>query len=236
MISDTKFSLPEGREVILTVGSQNVFEVLKTSNTKLVKTPTLVYTDDLTLSINTSYKNLVATTNNTLLTLLSGAFPGVVPSGQFALQGLQIWENTEVLEFSLSVTLYMIDDARNDVVITALSLAQLCVPYKNTKENGKAGYGLIPPGPNIKDVLQLAGLTESNVDKNDNRNFANGGLLSIQIGKFMKIENIVITKVEPTFSSILDEDYNPVSCTLSIDFRTVEVVTTNMLQNMIGGL
>ena len=234
------FFIPEGREVKILLGTSNVFEeLMKSSNGKLTRIPKLVYTDSTALSISSTYKNLVEAQGSTLLTLLSGATNGMIPSGQFALQGLQIWESTDVMEFSLTVSLYMVDDAKQDVVIPAISLSKICVPTYARNKEGSQGWGLIPPGPNIVTILNLVGAdaVASKFSSEDNRNMANtGSLLSVQIGNYLRIDRVVMTKVEPTFSEILDENYIPTSCTLDITFRTVEVVTTDMLQQFIENM
>jgi len=235
-------NIPEERKIKFLLDGTDVFEHLKKDMSNLVTPVNLIYTDDTTLELNSKFSNLLNIKGSNLLTLLSGATGGVVPSGQFGIQGIQVWEETDPIEFSLrSVELHMgKNGGKTDVVIPALALSKLTLPsYKG--EDNKKGMSLIPPGPDLKDVLKLVG---SSIGINDlfgngrDKKSANqgGGLLTVQIGKFLTISNIILTKVEPTFSSILDEDGMPIHCKLQIECRTVEVATTYMITQIINNI
>lgn len=235
-----KLNIPAGRQVVITSNGNDIFNSLQSTTPGLALPVQLIMTEGVTLKISSQYKNLVEAQSSTMLNLISGLTKGVVPSGQFGLQGLQIWESTDVLDFSLTCELHMATSGRADVVLPALALSKICVPSYN-KSGISAGWGLIPPGPSLKDILGLVKATLDKTDDFGNRQISKdpkqgGGLLGIKIGKYLNINNIVVTKVEPTFSEILDEDYMPVSCKLNIDFRTVEVVTTDMLDKIITNL
>ena len=231
-INDEKFFVAPNREVKLLAGQSSVFNILK-EVTEPEKVH-LIYEDETSLNIKSDYENPVDIGGNKFLNLASLMTNGFVPSGQFAVQGYQIWKQTDVLEFSLNLQLHMVDSGLNQVVIPALALSKLCVPAKKNEKDPIWGQSLVPPGPSLKTFLAQAGI---NIKVDDSENYAQNGIqgnpLHVQIGRFLKIDNVVMTKVEPTFSEVLDEDYMPVSCSLAIDFRTVEVVTTNMLDQMI---
>lgn len=228
--SNSTFFIPEGREVKLLIGEKNVFDVLG------VPDPTnthLIYDDEISLNIKSDYENLIDVGSNKLLNIASAITDGFVPSGQFAVQGMQIWKSTDVIEFSLNVEMHMINSGKNQVVLPSLALAKLCVPSKKNSGLG-AGQSLIPPGPNLNDILRMIGssITIKSGGDEANGNIQGGGLLHVRIGKFLSIDNVVLTKVEPTYSKILDDEYMPISCKMSLDFRTVEVANTEMLQSM----
>jgi len=234
-------NIPEERKIKFLLDGTDVFEHLKKDMSNLVTPVNLIYTDDTTLELNSKFSNLLNIKGSNLLTLLSGATGGVVPSGQFGIQGIQVWEETDPIEFSLSVELHMgKNGGKTDVVIPALALSKLTLPSYKGGDN-KKGMSLIPPGPDLKDVLKLVG---SSIGINDlfgngrDKKSANqgGGLLTVQIGKFLTISNIILTKVEPTFSSILDEDGMPIHCKLLIECRTVEVATTYMITQIINNI
>ncbi|MGD9678178.1 MAG: hypothetical protein AB7V16_07415 [Vulcanibacillus sp.] len=230
-------NIPKERKIVLKLNEKDLFEELKKDIPQLATPVDLIFTDEVTLQLTSKYGNLIQVKGSNLLTLLSGATNGIVPSGQFGIQGLQIWEETDPIEFTLSVELHMKTSGFSDVVVPALALSKICLPsYKSG--DSKKGISLIPPGPDLRTVLNLVGssigVTELFGSGKEKKSEAEGGgLLTIEIGKYLTIPNVVVTKVEPTFSNILDEDYKPVSCKLSITFRTVEVATTYMISQMI---
>jgi len=231
-------NIPESRKVVFMLGKTNLFEELKKNTPKLKKVPDLIYTDETTIQVSSQYGNLINIKGSNLLTLLSGATNGVIPSAQFGLQGLQVWESTEPLEFSLSVELHMKNSGTDDVLIPALALSKVALPsYKGG--DSKKGMMLIPPGPDLKDVLSLVGasigvdaLFSGGREKKEAKD--GGGMLSVKIGKFITIPNVLITKAEPTFSKLLDEDGAPVSCKIQLSFKTMEVATTYMIEQLIN--
>lgn len=231
-------NVPDHKRVIITQGGVDVL-----ANAGLPKA-VLVFDDELALNISTDYGSIIETKPSTLLNLLAGgaSFLGNnVPSGQFSLQGLQVWKDTQPLEFNLGLKLYMDTSGVLDVVRPAIVLAKLAVPSKTEDSKGNLGFGLIPPGPTIQDILNLAGVTQdSDVGKILNT-FAGflgvgiknrSGLVDVEIGKFFFLRNCVLTKVVPNFSEAKDEDLAPIYCELSIDFRTSEVATTQMLDGL----
>jgi hypothetical protein len=228
------FNFPKYREVILSVGGKNIFSEL--TNSQNIH---LVLDEETSLEIKTSYKNIIEVKGSNLFSLLSNSFTiggtkGVIPSGQFALQGTQIWESTDVISFSLELKLYMTTSGYNDVLRPSLELAKWAVPSKKQSKNKILGNSLIPPGPNLADILQQLG-----VEVNSEKSFLgislsdSKGVLNVQIGKHLQIDNVVITSVVPTYSAALDEDYAPVKCSLAVSFQTLEVATTDMIEGIL---
>lgn len=213
-----------------------------------------IYDDDLSLSISSTYDDLLPSTKGSnLLTLASGSlqFGGKtdIPSGQFALQGFQIWKSTEPLEFNLNLHLYMKESGITDVVVPSLRLSKYSVPSKSEKSIIPGIGGLIPPGPTINDILSLANVNSSDQttikgilnaiglsNRVDDKGRPISGLLDVEIGSFYMFRNCVLTKVVPTYSEAKDEDLAPISCDLSVDFRTAEVVTTEMIDTWIPSI
>ena len=234
------FNIPKERKVVLKLGESDLFEELKKDMPRL-KTPVdLIFDDDVTLQFSSKYGNLINIKGSNLLTLLSGATNGLIPSGQFGIQGLQIWEETEPLDFQLTVELHMKKSGIDDVVLPALALSKVCLPSYKGGDNQK-GMALIPPGPDLMDVLKLVG-SSIGLDKlfssgrEKKASSQGGGILTVEIGRYLTIPNVIITKAEPTFSKTLDTDYAPVSCKMTISFRTTEVATTYMVSRLIDRL
>lgn len=230
-MKDDKFFYLDGREVILKAGSSNIFNLLNVPEPNKIR---LFYDEETALNFKSEYENLVELGGTKFLNIASAATGGFIPSGQFASQGFQIWKSTDVVEFSLTVTLHMQDSGLNQVVIPSLALSKLCVPSKKDSGNKTFGQALIPPGPDLQVLLSTIGIE---VGEGDKTSYNVEGVvrdpLSVTIGKFLTVDNVIITKVEPTFSDVLDEDYMPVSASISIDFRTIEVANTDMINKMI---
>lgn len=231
-LTDDKFFALEGREIVLKLGATNVFNALKLKDASKIH---LMYDEGTSLAFSSEYENLVELGGNKFLNIVSASTNGFIPSSQFASQGFQVWKETNVLEFSLTASLHMYDSGLNQVVKPALALSKLCLPSKSNEQNKIWGQSLVPPGPNIQVLLSTIGIE---VGKEDATDYSVEGVirdpLSISIGKFLTIDNVIITKIEPSFSEVLDEDYMPVSCDLSIDFRTTEVATTNMVDKILS--
>jgi|WetSurMetagenome_2_1015567.scaffolds.fasta_scaffold75634_2 hypothetical protein len=243
MLDYTSYFVPNGRELIIKSGGKNIFDAF--SNAKDIH---LLLTEGASLKVSSKYTNLIDIKTSPLLNLLSSTFKvgdTSLPSGQFALQGLQIWESTDPISFSLDVKLNMVNSGKDDVLKPALHLMKATLPSKNS-ESSLFGQCLIPPGPNIGKILELSGLDAQGLQQAISAVMGGVGIplemkdpsgtFIVEVGSFLKIENVIITDIEPKFSEELDEDYCPISCDLSIGFQTAEVATVQMLENMISSV
>lgn len=175
--------------------------------------------DDVSIKCSSKFGPLWEAQPNNLANLLSSSFG--LPSGQFALQGAQIWQSTDPLTLSFNGTRYMDNNSYHDVVEPAKILTGLCLPSlsgsKDTvafkmeqfvgKTVGLKLATLIPPGPNIQTLLNAfsdqsyAGTgtfldwLKSKIDLGGNYR----GLFTVNIGKFEFI-GCVAKSVTPTFS------------------------------------
>jgi hypothetical protein len=233
-------NIPIDKQIIITTGSQNVFEALRGEIPSL-RVPKLIFNEQVSLNFSSKYGDLAQAQGSNLLTLLSGFTGGKVPSGQFGIQSLQVWQGTEPLSFSLDVELHMVDSGKHDVLIPALALTKLCLPsYKGSGD--KRGMALIPPGPDLGYILQTVIQSSMVLSElfNDGQSIKSpsngGGIVSIQFGRMFTLQNVLLTKIQPTFSILKDEEGMPVNCKLSMEFTTMEVATTAMVQGMITGI
>jgi hypothetical protein len=246
-VNDSTFFIPPGRTIQITKSTKtggsstpNIFSMLNCGGT-------LLYEDDFAFKAKSNYKSLIDGKGSTLLNLVAGATG--LPSGQFALQGLQAWENTESIEFSISARLLMQTSGYADVLVPALSLVKAMVPTKADGALPILGQSLIPPGPNLRTLLALVGVQGSYINSffewtqgvskalgltsTDAISDLNGCLWDVRIGSYIVIPGCVIKEVEPTFSAMLDSDYCPISCDISIGFATCEVATVQMINTML---
>jgi len=227
-------SIPDGRELkIFTEDGLNIFKDL--SAEKDIK---LIVDEDISLNISSTYAPLVPANQNTLLSLISGSFTFFgqsVSTGQFKQQGLQIWKSTEPVSFTVTAQLLSQSNSQLEVVEPVKTLIKLTLPELRSKKNGDTGWGLLPPGPNITNII-----TEEQQEALNSLPILNlkesRGVLGIQIGRYMRFNNVVITKAVPTFSGLVDEYGGPISCQLSLDFVTTEIATTDLIENSLKSI
>ena len=211
----------------------------------------LIIDDEFSIKANSDFGELWEASSNNFLSLLSSTYN--VPSGQFALQGAQIWKSTDPIDIDIKVTLQMDTDPFIDVVYPTLVLTQTCLPKIGESTTGKfleeklnlKLKTLMPPGPNLNTLFNL-------MKKNGGDNFAmNGeilggndgrnGVYNVKIG-FATFYNVIIRTVEPSFSKTMavslvkSNKLYPSSAELSISMRTMEVATTDMMKTIIDSL
>lgn len=226
------YEIPSNRRVIISNANQDILNGYP-----------LFIDDDYSFKFNSKFGTLWESQSNNLLNLLSSTLS--MPNGQFAEQGMQIWQSTDPMGLDLSVKLEMDTDAKNDVMRNALVLMQTCLPTKqdmNTTNGLMASLPLklttlIPPGPNLLKITDsiFKDKEKGSKFKESFATTASRGTYTVTIGKF-KLNDMIITSVEPTFSSMVDEEGYPTSCKLSMSMSTFEVATTDMLKNMVSEL
>lgn len=218
----------------------------------------LVLDEDTTIKCNTKFGPLWQAQPNNLTSLLSSSFG--LPSGQFALQGAQIWQGTDPLTMDFTGTLYMDKDSYTVVSKTQV-LMGTCLPHLGDKNTmSKVSFGLeqiankvlgislqtlIPPGPNIQTLLSsMASLDDSGnpqglfallASKTDLSSKVRG-MFTIKIGQFT-FDGCVIKSVTPTFSKAMAKsstknNYYPISAKLNISFETIQVATTGYINSI----
>ena len=209
----------------------------------------LIMDDDFSIKVSSKYGQLWESSPNNLMTLLASSFN--VPSGQFALQGSQIWQSTDPLDLNINVNVEMDTDPYYDVVYPSLTLMQTVLPsYPDGSEGGVLGTiestiekhfnlklkTLVPPGPNIQSFVRIMSSNRNSSALLAQRE-GGKGLYTVKIG-FATFNNVIIKNVEPTYSkeysySESKRNYFPVSASLSIEMCTMEVATTNMILGII---
>jgi hypothetical protein len=212
---------------------------------RLVTQKPLILDEELSIKANSKYGELWQSTPNDLMNLLAGAFG--IPSGQFTLQGVQIWQSTDPISLSFEVELQMDTDPYEDVIIPTRDLMSLVLPKKSKITIGKETANsnlklstLIPPGPNVQAIVNLI--------KSDNKvaNVASKllerfgtdsrGVYKVVVG-YATFNNVIITSVEPTFSKEMaysnsKRNYFPSSASLSVQISTMEMATTDMMDTI----
>lgn len=228
---------------------------IRDSNGDVLGNYPLIMDNDVSIKASSSFGQLWEGSSNALMTLLSSSLG--LPSGQFAMQGTQIWKSTDPITFNLNANLEMDKDPYKEVVMNTSILMNLCLPSlatdKQTIARGIEDFAekhlnlklktLIPPGPNLQALMSSMGNGNEEVQNilKNNRYTESKGVYDVNIG-FLKIPNVILKSVEPTFSKIYSKSPSkpnkkyPIRAELSIEFTTMEVATTNMITQIFSNI
>lgn len=222
--------------------------IYRSGNVPIFESP-LIMDDEFSIKTSSKFGQLWEASPNNFLNLLSSTFN--LPSGQFALQGAQIWQSTDPIDIDVKVTLEMDTDPYVDVVEPTYLLLQTCLPKIRSNTATEAEnfitqqlnlklQTLIPPGPNLNTLINLmandknkVGINTELLAGNDGRN----GVYNVKIG-FATFYNVIIKSVEPSFSKTMAVSLRksnklfPCRSDLSITMTTMEVATTDMIVTM----
>lgn len=200
----------------------------------------LILDEEVNIKVSSKYGPLWEGSSNNLMSLLSSSYN--IPSGQFALQGLQIWQSTDPIKLSFTVHIEMDTNPLNDVINPTRELMSEVLPtYGNgTKLLNMNVEGaiekkfnlklktLIPPGPNLQTIVN-----EMSVEKHANAKASN--TFNVTMG-WVKFKNMIITGVDPKFSKdvcyVNNKPY-PISAEVSLELSTIEIATTDMINEML---
>lgn len=218
----------------------------------------LILDDEFSIKVNSKYSELWQGSSSGFMNLMASGFG--LPSGQFALQGVQVWESTDPIEISITVKLEMDTDPYIDVISPVITLMNKTAPsepknpsYASDTESDAKGLKklfnnlklktLIPPGPNLQAIWNaISGekeVSEGAISKFLDKFNGAKGVFDVDIG-YAHFYSVIIKSVEPTFSkematstSHLNKRY-PSSASLSIEMCTMKVATTRMISSIFG--
>ncbi len=182
----------------------------------------LTLDSELSLSLKSDFSALMGNKANAFLSVISGAVrdtTGFGLSGQFKELGFKMWTGTDPVQFAFTVLLNMKHSAKTDVWDPAKILMKLPLPMEAQGTNnsgGTGGFGLLAPGPSI--------LTAAGFDTKF------GAKYSFRCGAFY-LSNVVVEKVEPSFSTEVDDAGYPTWCSLTIDVTSLFTATTRMIDD-----
>lgn len=204
--------------------------------------------DPITISINSRFEPLF-NNNRGIAGLLGGEstlnilgikFPLNFATNFGGLQnmGYQVWKQTDPLHLSITTELSMEYSGKEDVLEPIKKLMSYTLP-----SIGSDDVLLIPPGPGLQEFITqsipenlLAGinarLEELDVTATQYKKVIGepNPVLSIRIGDYILLQNILITSVVPTFENTYDDKGFPVKATVSMDIVTQATPTTKMLE------
>lgn len=218
MAATSTIVVPRGKRVYFNQGGAPI---------KNTEDAIFILEEPLTLSLNSTFTPLVGGGAPKAFTVLSGITRDVVNfsfSGQWKQLGYMVWERTDPLSTTFTLSLKMRTNALADVVMPAKALMKLPLP-EETGGGGVKGLGLVPPGPSVLDALNGGGEEGS----------ATGGrLITCRIG-FVRLPGVVVKRVEPTVSEECDSEGNPVWIKLVVDISTIFTATSKLIDGFAAG-
>jgi len=154
--------------------------------------------------------------------LVNAFTSGTTYGGYFKAQGVNIWESTSPLSFSITIALYMENSGKEQVMDPTRELMKLVVPDEQ-------GGFLLPPGPSAIKAFgdALAGMT--NGKSGPSSAIPDYTTYKIVIGNYLYLDDIIITRAEPIISSDTDTEQNPIWSKVRLDIQTTTTCTKQMI-------
>jgi len=181
----------------------------------------LVLEEDITISLSSNFSPLFGGGDTKALNVLGSlarefSRGKIAFSGQFKQLGFQMWGGTDPLAFTATLGFYMgstdANDARVEVYEPMIALSSLPLP-----EEGRVG-NLIGPGPSVTAALGKTRNTQQRI-------------ISLEIGKILRVSSIIVKRAEPTWSNETDENGYPVTGKIQLDINSLFTATVGMLQD-----
>jgi hypothetical protein len=199
-----------------------------------------VLTEDLTINLNSDFKELMSDLKNEItqgidiagatLRSLTGGRLGF--SSQFKQFTTQVWNRTDPAQFSLNVEFHRTfndPDKPKDVSgenVMAIVRKFLQVPLPS---EGPAG-NLIPPGPSPIEGIGLDELVDSVTGGSSATNSGARGIVNVTVGN-MVFRRLLMRKAEPIFNKYTDDSGYPISCRVSFEFISIWAATHQMVSD-----
>lgn len=209
-------SIPKGKQVRF---HRDGRPIEGTENAKMI------LEEDITITMSSSFSPINKGNSSPMFSMLSGLLRdrgmntvAGWASGQFKQLGFQTWTGTNPLKTTISINLFMENDAYEDVVRPALALAKLCLPME------VAGGALVAPGPAI---------TSAYTGDSESENAEIGKLTTCYLGSYT-LRNVIVETAQPTFSKQIDQNGYPISAKVELSITTVFSGTSQMVDEMLG--
>ena len=150
---------------------------------------------------------------------------GITKDASFVFKEASIprWAGTEPLQMSLNISFYQdqTDASGQSIYVATQKLISWSLPTDEGGEGGNAAWkGLKPPIPSDATVL----IREASDYRNKSNNFIN-----LKIGNILKLNKVIITQVDATYSTNSNQASYPVSIKLLLQIRTLSASTVGLL-------
>lgn len=123
----------------------------------------------------------------------------------------QIWQSSDPIKFSFPFTFVAVSDAKKQVRDKVSSLTKCVVPYVMNSVMMRA------PGPTLTS------------------NGTSGRNITLQVGKFIRLENCIIRSIDAQFDSLMGADGIPMKAKVTIDIESFfACFTTQDVDKMFG--
>lgn len=210
---NTSIDIPRGKKLI----------ILDKAVSFPVSGGPMLLDEDIQFTLSSTFSPVIQNAGNIYFNLIGGLIERYTKfgvSGQFKEFGFQVWESTDPLSFSPTVSFYMDTNAKTDVYDRAIDLVSLPLPTDARKGEG---IGLIGPGPSVATVLGA----EVGVKR--------GKELSMQVGNILYVGDIIVKKAEPVFSTDTDENGYPIWAKVRLDIISLTTATVYMIKTRYKG-
>jgi hypothetical protein len=142
---------------------------------------------------------------------------GLGKSTKTQLASAQVWSGSAPIDITIPLEFYADKDPRKEVIQPIINLTKMALPRKSGDTKG----GLFtPPGPRIfrKNTRKFSKLSD---------------LINIDIGNFMNFNKVIITSVNPTFTTRdMTQNGKPLKSSCEITFRTMFSLTGDDFETM----
>ena len=137
---------------------------------------------------------------------------------------VQVWDGSTPIEMTVPLELVAEFDATVEILDVARKLMRLAAP---STLDGSGRFD--PPGPALGDLIGFVAeyAEKTGVLTRDEVKRGLGALggsewISVQLGKFLLIQPVVLINVSPVFKTILDKEGRPMRARIDITFRTFQ--------------
>lgn len=205
--------VPKGKEIFINIGGTNLFTYYnQVYPNDLQPAPgvKLIISEDINIKVSSDFQPLFGGGGNTGIDLLGAVTRDLTQgrtgfSSQLKQFGFQVWKNSQPISTSLTFKFYMgmagAYNGKTEVVDPIKCLMALSLPTVTT-----AGI-LVPPGPSILNLLTDA--TDTTVGQQQ--------IISMNIGKIISLDQVVVKAGDPQFSQDVDSDGYPIWGQIAID-------------------
>lgn len=213
---------------IMKIPRGNIME-LRLGTKMISENVPIINSSEISLKITTNFKQVMKSDSNMLMGAISNfQATSKLGSGVIAAAGYQMWESTSPITFSTESIFYMRTSGLNDVVKPMHEIMKLAVPTRTSD-----AYTLIAPGPTIKAALSDEVGKDNAIIDALFKVMTSKGNLSLRIGNFINLSSVVITSAEPTYSMDVDSDGYPIQGALRLEFMTLDICNTAMIDNLL---
>ena len=241
----TSAKVPRGKRIIL-------WRLPNGKNPTRILENFMILGEDLVLDVSSTFSPIMNSSSGLTTDIIGTVFgpnvsnffskaaSGTAIEAKFKEQSLQIWENTSPLSFSITIALYMLNKSETQVMTPTRELMKLVVPLET--DNGL----LLPPGPSASFALSKK-LEKEYSEKKDGFNPEEKQSISetisglstfetyqIQIGNYLFLDSVVITRAEPILSNNSDDQGKPIWAKIRLDVQTTHACTKQTIDGFMN--